>query len=95
VLIPGHLVIRRTAALLARLFPTTPPFPSSLPTRTHARAASTCGIGTVPQLAGELFNTMAGVHLIHVLFRGGGAALTSLLGGHVQVLFGAMPDSVE
>jgi tripartite-type tricarboxylate transporter receptor subunit TctC len=45
------------------------------------------GIGTVPHLAGELFKMMAGVNLAHVPYRGGGNALTDLLGGQVQLMF--------
>jgi len=43
--------------------------------------------GTVFHLAGELLKSMAGIDMVHVPFRGGGPALTALLGGQVQVLF--------
>ena len=56
---------------------------------------ASAGNGTVPHLAGELFKKMAGVNMIHVPYRGGAPALTDLLGGQVQVMFGAMPDSIE
>src|SRR5436189_5667652 len=46
------------------------------------------GIGTPGHVAGELFKMMAGVELIHVPYRGGGAVVSDLLGGQVQVLFG-------
>jgi tripartite-type tricarboxylate transporter receptor subunit TctC len=46
------------------------------------------GIGTPGHVAGELFKMMAGVEMIHVPYRGGGAVLSDLLGGQVQVLFG-------
>src|SRR5262249_59544338 len=42
------------------------------------------GSGTEPHMAGELFKMMAGVNLVHVPYRGGGPALTDLLGGQVQ-----------
>ena len=45
------------------------------------------GNGTGPHLAGELFKMMAGVEMVHVPYRGGGPAITDLLGGQVQVLF--------
>jgi tripartite-type tricarboxylate transporter receptor subunit TctC len=45
------------------------------------------GNGTVTHLAGELFNMMAGVKLVHVPYRGEGAALTDLMGGRMQVVF--------
>jgi tripartite-type tricarboxylate transporter receptor subunit TctC len=53
------------------------------------------GIGTPPHVAGELFKMMAGVDLVHVPYRGGGAVLSDLLGGQVQVLFGSTSLTVE
>jgi tripartite-type tricarboxylate transporter receptor subunit TctC len=53
------------------------------------------GIGTPGHVAGELFKMMAGVELIHVPYRGGGAVVSDLLGGQVQVLFGTTSLTVE
>src|SRR5215470_220150 len=53
------------------------------------------GIGTPGHVAGELFKMMAGVDMIHVPYRGGGAVLSDLLGGQVQVLFGTTSLTVE
>ena len=52
------------------------------------------GLGTPAQLAGELFNTMAGVKLIHVPYKGAAPALTDLLAGQVQLMFSTMPPSL-
>src|SRR5262249_40196974 len=49
----------------------------------------------VNHVAGELFKMMAGVNMVHVPYRGTGPALTDLLGGQVQVMFGTMPASIE
>src|SRR6476660_2260801 len=38
-------------------------------------------------MAGELFKMMTGVDMVHVPYRGGGPALTDLLGGQVQLMF--------
>jgi tripartite-type tricarboxylate transporter receptor subunit TctC len=38
-------------------------------------------------LAGELFKLMAGVDMTHVPYKGGGPAVTALVGGHVQAQF--------
>ena len=46
---------------------------------------ASAGNGTASHLAGELFKMMAGVDMVHVPYRGGGPALTDLLGGQVQV----------
>jgi tripartite-type tricarboxylate transporter receptor subunit TctC len=53
------------------------------------------GNGTLAHAAGELFNMMAGVNLLHVPFRGGAPALTELIAGRVQVLFNPMAGTVE
>jgi len=74
----------------------------SLPTRTvpeliaYAKAnpgrinMASAGNGTTSHLAGELFNMMTGVNMVHVPYRGGGPALTDLLAGQVQVFFPPM-----
>ena len=38
---------------------------------------------------------MTGVNMVHVPYRGAAPALTDLLGGQVQVLFDAVPSSIE
>ena len=48
---------------------------------------ASAGTGTGPHVAGELFKMMSGVNMVHVPYRGGGPALTDLLGGQVQVYF--------
>src|SRR6516162_8724571 len=53
------------------------------------------GIGSGAHLAGELFKMMAGVNMVHVPYRGGGPALTDLLGGQVQVIFASTVSSIE
>jgi tripartite-type tricarboxylate transporter receptor subunit TctC len=46
------------------------------------------GNGTSAHLAGELFKNLAKVDLIHVPYKGAGPALTDLLGGQVDMIFG-------
>jgi len=53
------------------------------------------GIGGGPHIAGELFKMMAGVNMVHVPYRGGGPALTDLVGGQVQVYFASTVGSIE
>jgi tripartite-type tricarboxylate transporter receptor subunit TctC len=53
------------------------------------------GIGTVPHVAGELFNIMAGVNLVHVPYRGAPAAFSDLIAGQVQVNFPPIDGSIE
>jgi tripartite-type tricarboxylate transporter receptor subunit TctC len=56
---------------------------------------ASAGIGNETHVYGELFKEMAGVKLVHVPYRGGTPALTDLLGGQVQVYFGALVSSIE
>ncbi|HSQ04670.1 MAG TPA: tripartite tricarboxylate transporter substrate binding protein, partial [Burkholderiales bacterium] len=49
------------------------------------------GTGGITHLASELFNLMAGTKITHVPYKGTGPALNDLLGGQIQLMFGAMP----
>jgi tripartite-type tricarboxylate transporter receptor subunit TctC len=53
------------------------------------------GNGVPSHVAGELFKMMTGVDMVHVPYRGSAPALTDLLAGQVQVIFDAMPSSIE
>jgi len=45
------------------------------------------GSGSTPHLAGELFNTMAGVAMVHIPYRGSGPAMIGLMSGETPVMF--------
>ena len=51
---------------------------------------ASAGSGSSTHLAGLLFNTMAGVSMVHVPYKGGRLALTELIGGQVSLMFGSM-----
>jgi len=53
------------------------------------------GNGTSQHLSGELFKMMTGLDIVHVPYRGAAPALTDLIGGQVQAMFGDMPSSIE
>jgi tripartite-type tricarboxylate transporter receptor subunit TctC len=48
---------------------------------------ASAGTGTCTFLAGELFKTQAGVDLLHVAYKGGPPAVTSVLSGETAVYF--------
>jgi len=51
------------------------------------------GAGTSTHLESELFNTMAGVRMTHVPYKGSAPALMDLVGGNLQVMFDAWASS--
>lgn len=53
------------------------------------------GPGTPQNIACELFKMMTGVNLVHVPYRGGAPATTDLIGGHLQVIFSPVSESIE
>jgi tripartite-type tricarboxylate transporter receptor subunit TctC len=56
---------------------------------------ASAGNGTGVHMAGELFKMMAGVNMVHVPYRGEAPALTDLLAGQVQVMFGSETATIE
>jgi tripartite-type tricarboxylate transporter receptor subunit TctC len=50
------------------------------------------GIGTLPHIEGELLKARAQIDMRHIPYRGGGPALTGLLGGEIQIFFSALPQ---
>jgi tripartite-type tricarboxylate transporter receptor subunit TctC len=51
------------------------------------------GNGSMPHLAGEIFQSLAGVKLVHVPYKGSGQSMQDLLGGQHLVAFDTMPAS--
>ncbi|MGN5477101.1 tripartite tricarboxylate transporter substrate binding protein [Cupriavidus basilensis] len=48
------------------------------------------GNGQSTHLAAELFNSMAGIHMTHVPYKGSAPALTDVMGGQATVMFDTM-----
>jgi tripartite-type tricarboxylate transporter receptor subunit TctC len=57
-------------------------------------SAGSSGIGATGHLAIELFNVMAGVKLVHVPYKGGGPAMTDLVGGQVHLIFATTASAI-
>ena len=48
------------------------------------------GVGSASHLAGELFNAMGGVEIVHIPFKGGAPAVNELLAGRLSMYFATM-----
>lgn len=54
---------------------------------------ASAGNGTSIHLAAELFNSMAGVDMVHVPYKGSGPAVTDLIGGQVEYMFDSVTSA--
>ena len=52
------------------------------------------GVGFADHLAGELFNTSAGVKMVHVPYKGGAPAMLDLVGGNLQLIFATVSTAL-
>jgi tripartite-type tricarboxylate transporter receptor subunit TctC len=55
---------------------------------------ATGGVGSSQHVAGELFDFMTGVKMVHVPYRGAALAVNDVLAGQVQVTFSPIPLSL-
>lgn len=62
--------------------------------RTTPLTFGSSGSGTSIHLSGELFNTMAGVKMQHIPYKGRAAAIPDLLGGRITMIFDNMPSAL-
>jgi len=56
---------------------------------------ASAGIGAISHLGGELFKSEAKVEIVHVPYKGGGAAVPDLLGGQVQLMLETIPNTLS
>ena len=61
----------------------------------NALTYASSGTGTPYHFAGELFNSMAGVKILHVPYKGSSGARTDVLGGQVNMMFDAVTTMSE
>jgi tripartite-type tricarboxylate transporter receptor subunit TctC len=53
------------------------------------------GAGTLPHLSAELFNSMSGTRMVHIPYKGAGAAVTDVMAGRVPVYFMNILQSIS
>ncbi len=49
------------------------------------------GVGTQAHIGGEIFESMAGIHMVHVAYKGVGDSVRDLLGGQIDMIFAQIP----
>jgi tripartite-type tricarboxylate transporter receptor subunit TctC len=54
---------------------------------------ASAGNGTTSHLAGEMFRGATGIDIVHVPYRGGGAAMLGVVSGQVQMMIDVMPNA--
>jgi len=52
------------------------------------------GVGTQAHMAGEMFKAMTGTNMTHIPYKGVGASVSDLLGGHVAMIFAQIPSVI-
>ena len=52
------------------------------------------GIGSTPHMAGELLNSLLGIRMNHVPYKGEGPAIADTLGGQIPIVFGNLPVAI-
>jgi len=57
-------------------------------------AYASAGTGSPTHLAGALFGSMGNLNILHVPYKGGGPAMTDLIGGQVQMYFAGIPTAL-
>ena len=55
----------------------------------------TSGTGGTPHIAGELLKQRAGANLTHIPYKGGGQAMTDVLGGNIPLVYTAVAGAIQ
>ncbi|KAF1018433.1 MAG: hypothetical protein GAK30_03670 [Paracidovorax wautersii] len=93
---PVSLVVRNVEVLLVNV---NAPYNTATELVAAARSGkpltiASPGSGSVPHLALELLNHVAGTKMLHVPYRGGGPAVNDLMAGHVDGYFTDIPGVI-
>jgi len=64
-------------------------------TKPEGLSYGSAGSGSVNHLLGVMLNSLGGVNIVHVPYRGAAAALTDTMSGQVQMYYASMPSVVQ
>ena len=56
---------------------------------------ASAGNGTLNHLLGEMLNSMAGIHMQHVPYKGVAPAINDVIGGQLPILFASLPSALQ
>ena len=92
-----------TVASLPQILVAGPQFPANsvaeliamAKARPDSLAFASVGNGSPGHLAGELFKLRAGISMAHVPYKGGGPAVTDVMGGQVPLLWVSIPAAAQ
>lgn len=92
-----------TVASLPQILVANPQFPANnvaelialAKAKPGSLAYASVGVGSPGHLAGELFKLRTGTQMTHVPYRGGGPAVTDVMGGQVPLLWVSIPAAAQ
>jgi tripartite-type tricarboxylate transporter receptor subunit TctC len=85
----GPFILAISSAIAARTIPEFVTY-----AKTHQINYGSGGTGSLGHLSDALFLARAGLDAVHIPYRGGGPAMTALLGGQVDMYFGNAADII-
>ena len=96
-LLPIHIAVKAPIVLMVHAsmpFNTIPKLIAFARANPGKLSYSSSGIGNLQHLAGELFNTMAGVKTVHVPYRGAAPAVADIAAGQIPMGFNSLPAAL-
>src|SRR5712672_1720739 len=94
---PVGLVAEQPMVLIARKdFPpnTLPEFVAYVKANSAKLQYGSAGVGSTTHLACALFNAASGINVTHIPYRGGGPAMSDMIGGQIQYMCSNAPGAV-
>jgi tripartite-type tricarboxylate transporter receptor subunit TctC len=64
-------------------------------TQSGGLSYGTSGTGGTPHIAGELLKDRTGANLVHIPYKGGGQAMTDVLGGNIPLVYTAIAGAIQ